>query len=46
MAMGEATSWEELEFQMIDLGDKRLDKRFRSTFANLSAKPSASINQA
>ena len=42
----ELTSWERLEFQAIDFGDKRLDKRFNLTVKRLSEQPMAPINQA
>jgi hypothetical protein len=39
-------SWSREEFKMIDLGDKRLDKRFLRVTEKLSLKPLVSINQA
>ena len=40
------SSWSREEFAGIDLGDKRLDKRFLSVSADLAAQPQAPINQA
>ena len=38
--------WSKEEFKMIDLRDKRLDRRFIRVTENLSSQPLASINQA
>lgn len=39
-------SWLHREFATVDFGDKRLDKRFLKSGAQLAAQPSAPINQA
>lgn len=38
--------WCEVEFADLDLGDERLNRRFRKTAQRLSEQPMASINQA
>ncbi len=44
--VSESDNWERLEFNSIDLGDKRLNERFSSTFEKLAQQPMSPINQA
>ncbi|MDR2720270.1 MAG: transposase [Nitrososphaerota archaeon] len=40
---GEVNSWVEKEFQTIDFGSKRLEKRFLKVISDLSQEPEKSI---